>query len=158
SRALQQRLGEALRELSGPAEWWPVTDALQRCAKPGYQRAKQDLQSQLLAHRGKDRQQLHAELAELEEANTRYETLRAARHAYSPETWLERWEGIRQMAQELAGDYWAAYTTPQRAGQRAHALPALTSARRTYLPSSNAARALIQSFGPGVQQSLWNID
>lgn len=119
AQALQRRLGDALRELAGPADWWPDTDALRRCAHPGYRQTKMDLHSRLLATRGKERERIRAELEALEEANTHYKALQVARNWYSPETWLERWEGIRQMAQELAAAYRDAHQAAQRQTEEA---------------------------------------
>lgn len=100
---LQQRLGDALRELAGPADW------RQACSK------------------------------------------------VPRELWLEQWGEIQAMAQQLAAAYWEAHQTGHTAS-RTHTLAPLTSAHRTFIPSHNAPRAVWQTFGPGVQPSLWNLD
>lgn len=158
AQALQQRLGDALRALATPGDWWPLTDLLLRCASPGYRRTRAELQSHLLASRGKVREQIRAQLDELEIAHERYQTMRQARRQLPTEAWLERWAEVKAMAQQLAVAYWEAHQAAQRTTTRAQVLPALTSSRRTFVPSSNAPRALMQTFGPGVQPSLWNAE
>lgn len=76
-----------------------------------------------------------------------------------PEAWLAGWEGAQHMAHDLAAAYWQAHTQgAAERGERARSLPPLTSAHQTLVPSHNAARGLLQTFGPGVQPSLWNLD
>lgn len=158
AQALQRRLGDALRTLAGPVDWRPLTDLFEKCASPGYRRTRADLQSQLLASRGKTRERIRARLDELETAHEHYETMRQARRQLPRETWLERWAEVRTMAQQLAVAYWEAHQAAQRTASRTQTLPALTSSRRTFVPSSNAQRALMQTFGPGIQPSLWNAE
>jgi hypothetical protein len=168
AQARQSRLGDALRELAGAGEWWPLTRALQRCASPGYARAKQDLQSRLAATRGKEHERLRAELAELEEANTRYKTLREARHAHKPEPWLERWEEVRQMAQQLAADYWevhvawqaaaptAPQTEPRRRGPRApRSALVVKDPAAVQIPSHIFAQGIIRSLLDGSEYTRY---
>lgn len=162
---LQQRLADALRELAGPADWWPQTDALQLCYQPGYQQTKQELHSRLLSTRGKERERIRVALAPLEEANAHYKALQIARNWYSPETWVERWEGIRQMAQELAAAYWAAHTAPERQlealpKRKLPQIPGIWSAENdlAQIPSMMPVQAPLLAYSHGQSGKGWLSD
>ncbi len=105
TQSLQRRLGEALRELAAPADWWPLSDMLVACTDPGYRTTQSLLQSRLLASRGEMREVVRAQLDELETAHGWQLALRAAPKRHSPDEWLEKWGQIRSMAQQLAAAY-----------------------------------------------------
>lgn len=158
-RDLQRDLAAALSALATPGEWWPLTPALMQCSNPGYRPARAALQGRLLSSRGAAREAIRAQLDALELAYERYQTMRQVRRRLPREAWIAQWEGIRAMTHQLAAAYWEAFQTASHAATaRAAALPALTSKRQTRVPSGGSQRAIVQSFGPGVQPSLWNLD
>lgn len=113
---LQQRLAAAIRALAGQIDTWqPITKALASCADPGYRQVKSAFHSRLLATRGKAREDVRVALAELETAQKLYRAMQVARRRYDRETWLARWEEVRQMAQQLAAMYWEAQLADLRA-------------------------------------------
>lgn len=161
---LQERLANALRELAAPHGWYVVGEsthkALQAIAEPaGYARHRQVLQSGVLATSGHMREIAQELLQDFDASKARYEQMHQSRSKYPADIWLERWGEIQRMAEDLAAAYWRAHTNLQRSTEhRDTILPALTSSHRTLVPSANAFRALMQSFGPGLQQSVWNMD
>jgi len=69
------------------------------------------------------------------------------------------WQRARDAASRLARAYWDAHRQQQQAPalRRPRKLPQLRSNFRTKVPSTNSFRALTQSFGPGVQATLWSV-
>lgn len=112
--ALWRQLGLALKELNAPAEWWMHSDELERCHDPRqYQAMREDLRSRLLATRGAEREVIRGALADLERLRKNAEKLRKAKErvARDPDAWLAQWQGVQQMAQDLAALYWRAHET-----------------------------------------------
>jgi hypothetical protein len=68
------------------------------------------------------------------------------------------WQRARDAASRLAMAYWEAHLQQLApALRRPRKLPELRSNFRTKVPSTNSFRALTQSFGPGVQATLWSV-
>jgi hypothetical protein len=159
AQELQARLAAALRDLAEPSEWIPIHPTmahwLGELAKPsGYNFTRLRMQSDRALFIGDARQQLDTTLRDMEATKELHDRIQQARHKLNVDEWLRRWEEIQEMAQRLAGAYWAAHQHEERTAS----LPTLTSAHRTFVPSHNATRSLWQTFGPGVQPSVWNLD
>ena len=110
--ALWSQLGLALKELNAPAEWWLQSEELERCQDPRqYQAMREELRSRLLATRGEEREAVREALTGLERIRKNAEKLRKAREraARDPDAWLAQWQGVQQMAQDLAALYWQAH-------------------------------------------------
>lgn len=157
---LWHQLGAALKNLAAPAQWRPHTRTLEACLHGQYAQLREELRSKLLSTREAERELWRERLDQLERDRKHAQAMQAARDRAhkDPAAWLEQWQEIRRMTQELTALYWEAHQAAQRTASRTQALPALTSSRRTFMPSSNAQRALMQTFGPGVQPSLWNAE
>lgn len=111
ARELQERLGEALRELAAPHDWYAIglstQAAINIVAQPlGYTGKKAELQAALLARQGRARELTKEALQDLDTARERVEQIRRAARKYPPDIWLERWGEVQQMAQDLAAAYW----------------------------------------------------
>lgn len=110
-RELWQRIGETLKALAAPGEWWPVTPQLAACLRGEYPKIREALRSKLLATRGKEREAWRARLIKLETDQKHAIALQTARERARKDTagWLAQWEEVRRMAAELAEMYWQAH-------------------------------------------------
>ena len=112
---LWRSMGERLKALAAPAEWWLYTPYIAACLDTGeYERERSELHSQLLATRGKEREEVRFVLRTLDAARKHAQALqaeRAHRKASSDSEWLASWREIKGMAQQLATLYWQAFLT-----------------------------------------------
>lgn len=115
--ALYARMGDALRALADPAEWWPLTPELLACLAPnGYHTETQALHSALLAATTqKERNRIRERQRELAMAYERAKTLHAVQERINrnPADYQARLSEVQQMAQQLAALYWEAHQTQQ---------------------------------------------
>lgn len=156
-------MGKAIHELASPfAEWVLHNEGHALCASElNYNRIMTDLRSQLLITRGKKRQEIKTTIERLEIAHRDVVLLR---QSWLKHDWLIRWGEIRAMAQQLAAEYWKFHTdlkakdlaVQQRETKHHTSMPDINSSQKTPMPSNNRTRAIVESFGPAMQPSLWN--
>lgn len=169
SRQLFAEIAQAVRELAAPGEWIEHTELHTVCADLERFEAITQVIEWLTAmdignldnyyatglnevlKRGDVRAAGKA-LAAYQEAS---QDIKAIRQSLSRPDWLEKWEGIVRMYQQLSEDY-NAYHLALTKSTPLTPLPEIRASDRTRMPSSNGFRGLVQSFGPGLQHSLWN--
>lgn len=106
-----KRLGDTLTALAAPGEWWPHTKPLEACLRGEHAQLREDLRSKLLATSGQEREKWRERLALLEIDHRHAQALRKARERARQDTttWLERWQMVEDLTQELAALYWATH-------------------------------------------------
>lgn len=147
---LQQQLAGGLRALAAAADWWPYTDLLAMCSRPGgYETKRQELRAALLMTQGRAHEQIQEQLAALEVAHAQAESLRTARleAGENQEVWLAQYRHIQQMAKQLAASYWQIHQSTTRVGRK---LPPLNNIfltkSSTQIPSSLPIQAVLAAY------------
>lgn len=119
ARDMQEQMAAKLRELVAPSDWYVWSAELDACHIPGeYQRMRDDLRSELLRKRGKEREQVRASLMRLDSARNQALALEALRDRQQREgkQWTDGVLEVIVMARTLAAHYWLA---EQKAQQQA---------------------------------------
>jgi hypothetical protein len=165
AQVLYSKIGKAISELASPAEWMTHNNGHAYSASElGYQQIMVNLRSNLLRSRGQNRQDIKSAIEKLEKAHREVVLLR---QSWLKQDWLVRWGEIRAMTQQLASEYWKAHTALKEKDKAAKAeqqqepkhhtsMPDINSSQKTPMPSNNRTRAIVESFGPAMQPSLWN--
>jgi hypothetical protein len=147
SRLLWQAMSEKIRGLALPGAWF------EHCVM--YRRAMDEDRYQAFLADIRANEPTRTRNTVLKRVEETHEQLQLVRQSWLQDNWLERWEEITKMAQELTVDY---YEHHLAATQKPHidALPSVVSSSSVVVPSCNGMRGLVQSFGPGIQPGLWN--
>ena len=154
AQTLQTEMGKKLIDLARPGAWAIHNDFHAMSTREiGYQHLATDLRTNILQN--VSRKEAKQALKMLENAHKDIANLR---QSWLKKDWLDQWREIKLMMQNLAVAY-ATYHNAQQPAHRQHKpVPGITSGDHTKMPGGNAFRGLQQSFGPGLQQSLWNTE
>lgn len=112
---LWRRLGSALKTLSAPAEWWPVTPLLMACLEGHHDQLRSLLRGNFQRAMGEERLKLRAQLAALEQATKRARLLRLSReYAQQRAASVQaQWRQIQELFHQLALCYWEYHRKPE---------------------------------------------